>query len=210
MADYYLGYVTSRGVRGRPQRIENRSELINFLKMHLHEDEVVVTDPGDNLLFRAVDGVDLYSELAELGIDLPGLYSDIRQGLVSPEPEKDTNQESWEQLYDSIGLSPGEIRMRQRVKRLCKAARTVADVARLLEGTYFGAHFYSEDRARVWGYFNPEDYSVSELVGSEEDGWREGQEPEPLHISPNARVSHLSSSEDVHRFILYLHPTWRT
>jgi len=203
MADYYLGCVTSRGVRGRPQRIENRSELISFLKTHLHEDEVVVTDPGDRLLFRAVDGVDLYSELERLGVDLPELYRDIRQGMVSPEPEQATDREPWEQLYDSIGLSPGEIQMRQRVKRLCKAARTVADVAQLLEGTYFDAHFYSEDRARAWGYFNPEDYSVYPLAGSDDAGWGESQETTPVPLSPDARVCHISSSEDVHRFILY-------
>ena len=210
MVDYYLGYVTSSGVRGRPQRIDNRSELISFLKTHFHAEEVVVTDPGDRLLFRAADGVDLYSELERLGIDLTGLYRDIRQGMVSPGPDQATDREPWEQLYDSIGLSPGEIQMRQRVKRLCKAARTVADVARLLEGTYFDAHFYSEDRARAWGYFKPEDNSVYILAGSEEDGWGESQEPNPLHLSPDTHVSHLSSSEDVHHFIIYLHPTWRT
>jgi hypothetical protein len=203
MVDYYLGYVTSSGVRGRPQRIENISELISFLKTHLHADEVVVTDPGDNLLFRAVDGVDLYSELERLGIDLPGLYRDIRQGMDSLRPDQATNREPWEQLYDSIGLSPGEIQMRQRVKRLCKAARTVADVARLLEGTYFDAHFYSEDRARAWGYFKPEDNSVYILAGSEEDGWGESQETTPVTLSPGARVRHISSGEDIHRFILY-------
>ena len=201
MADYYLGCVTSRGVRGRPQRIENRSELISFLKTHLHEDEVVVTDPGDRLLFRAVDGVDLYSELERLGIDLPGLYRDIRQGMVSPEPEQATDRAPWEQLYDSIGLSPGEIQIRQRVKRLCKAARTVADVARLLEGTYFDAHFYSEDRKQSWNYFDPRDYSVIVLIESEAEGSDDDQE-RTVTLAPEARVQHVSSGEDIHAFIL--------
>ena len=90
--------------------------------------------------------------------------------LVSAESEQDTGREPWEELYDSIDLSPGEIQMRKCVKAACRTAQTVKDVAYLLEGTYFDAYFFSEDRQRAWGYFNPEDCSFHELVGSEEDG----------------------------------------
>jgi hypothetical protein len=203
VTDIFFGYVYSGDTHGEPQRLENQDELTGFLKAHLYEDEVVITDAVDNLLFRAVDGVDLYSELDELGIDLPALFREAQEEMVSAESEQDGGREPWEELYDSIGLSPGEIQMRQRAKRACKAAQTVVDVARLLEGTYFDAYFYSEDRQRAWGYFNPDDYSIHELDGSEEEGWGERQDPLIVTLDRNARVKYVSSSEDVHRFTLY-------
>ena len=202
MTDIFLGYVYSGDTHGEPQRLENQDELTNFLQAHLYEDEVVITDAGDNLLFRAVEGVDLYSELDELGIDLPTLYREVRQKLLVDAAKQGAEREPWEEYYDSIGLSPGEIQMRQRVKRACKAAQTVEDVARLLEGTYFDAYFYSEDRQRAWGYFNPDDYSIDVLEGSEEEGWGEGQDPLIVTLDRNARVKYVSSGEDVHGFTL--------
>jgi hypothetical protein len=197
-----LGYVYSGDTHGEPQHLENQDELTDFLKAHLYEEEVVITDAGDNLLFRAVDGVDLYSELDELGIDLPALYREVRQELVAGEAQGGAERQPWEEYYDSIGLSPSEIHMRQRAKRLCKAAQTVEDVARLLEGTYFDAYFYSEDRQRAWGYFNPEDYSIDVLEGSQEEGWGERQDPLTVTLDRNARVKYVSSGEDVHGFTL--------
>ena len=201
MSDVYLGCVTSGGNRGPAQRLEGIGSITAFLKDHLYEDDVVITDAGDNLVFRAVDGVDLHSQLNELGIDLPAVYQEIREMWNADEPQ--TKREPWEDLYDSIGLSPGEIQMRKRVKAACRAAQTVEDVARLLEGTYFESHFYSDDRQCAWGYFDPDNYSIHKLVGSEEDGWGEGQDPQVVNLNPGARVKHISSSEDVHRFSLY-------
>ncbi|MEA3440784.1 MAG: hypothetical protein U9R58_10920 [Chloroflexota bacterium] len=203
MAEYYLGYSYKGGARGAAQRLVSAAELKTYLKAHLYDEEVVITDPGDNLLFRALDGVDLYSELDELGIDLPALYREVRQKLLVDAAKQGAEREPWEEYYDSIGLSPGEIQMRQQAKRLCKAAQTVEDVARLLEGTYFDAYFHSEDRQRAWGYFNPEDYSIDVLEGSEEEGWGERQDPQIVTLNPKARIKHISSSEDVHRFTLY-------
>lgn len=201
MASHFIGYVTSGGRRSPPQRLENRAELVSFIKANLYDDEVVITDAEDNVLFRAVDGVDLYSAVDKLGIDLPALYRETREALVAAESEPDAETEPWEELYDSIGLSPGEIAMRQRVKRTCKAARTVADVAELLEGTYFAAHFYSEDRRRAWRFFDPHDYSVS--AAKMVNGQNANEEQERIvHLDPDARVRHLSSSEDIHKFIL--------
>ena len=201
MSDVYLGYITSGGNRGPAQRLEGTGSITTFLKDHFYEDEVVITDSGDNLVFRAVDGVDIYSALDAMGIDLPAIYQDIREAWDVNETQ--AKREPWEDLYDNIGLSAGEVRMRQRVKRACKTAKTVEDVAHLLEGTYFDVHFYSEDRLRAWGYFNPDDYSIQELEGNDEDDVGDKHVPHIITLNPNARVKHISSSEDVHRFVLF-------
>ncbi len=201
MTAHFIGTVTSGGRRSPPQRLEDRAELVRFIKANLYEDEVVVTDAGDNLLFRALDGVDVYSALHKLGIDLPALYGEAREALVAAESEPGAETEPWEELYDSVGLSPGEIAMRQRVKRACKAARTVADVAELLEGTYFDAYFYSQDRSRAWRYFDPRDYSAWAYETGEEEDLSEEQE-RSVQLDPDARVRHVSSGEDIHTFIL--------
>jgi len=96
--------------------------------------------------------------------------------------------------------------MRQRVKAACRTAQTVKDVAHLLQGNYFNAYFFNEDWQRARGYFNPEDYSIHELVGSEENGWGEGQDPRAVTLNPQVKVRHISSSENVHRFILFYPP----
>jgi len=199
MDEIYLGYVTVGGIKKSVQRITSKQDIISFLKQHLYEDEIVITNSGDEMIFQAIDGVDLYSDLVNLGIDLKSIYQEIRNSWQIDEPS--TEREPWEDLYDSIGLSPGEVRMRQRVKRACKSTRTVADVARLLKGTYFSARFYSEDRSRVWGYFDLDDYSV--IVLNESDVGVPGEEQEKTaFLNPQARVKHISSGEDIHTFVL--------
>lgn len=194
-----MGYVTVGGIKKSVQRITSKQDIISFLKQHLYEDEIVITNSGDEMIFQAIDGVDLYSDLVNLGIDLKSIYQEIRNSWQIDEPS--TEREPWEDLYDSIGLSPGEVRMRQRVKRACKSTRTVADVARLLKGTYFSARFYSEDRSRVWGYFDLDDYSV--IVLNESDVGVPGEEQEKTaFLNPQARVKHISSGEDIHTFVL--------
>lgn len=199
MDEQYLGYVTTSGMRLPGQRLTSRQEIISFLQKNLYEDEVIITDLGDGMLFQAIDGVDLYSDLVSLGIDLQSIYQEIRNSWQIDEPS--TEREPWEDQYDSIGLSPGEVRMRQRVKQACKSARSVADVARLLKGTYFNARFYSEDRSRVWGYFDLDEYSV--IVLNESDVGVPGEEQEKTaFLNPQARVRHISSGEDIHTFVL--------
>lgn len=199
MDEIYLGYVTVGGIKKSVQRITSKQDIISFLKQHLYEDEIVITNSGDEMIFQAIDGVDLYSDLVNLGIDLKSIYQEIRNSWQIDEPS--TEREPWEDLYDSIGLSPGEVRIRQRVKRACKSTRTVADVARLLKGTYFSARFYSEDRSRVWGYFDLDDYSV--IVLNESDVGVPGEEQEKTaFLNPQARVKHISSGEDIHTFVL--------
>ena len=199
MDEIYLGYVTVGGIKKPVQRITSKQDIISFLKQHLYEDEIVITNSGDEMIFWAIDGVDLYSDLVNLGIDLQSIYQEIRNSWQIDEPS--TEREPWEDLYDGIGLSPGEIRMRQRIKQACKSARTVADVARLLQGTYFSACFYSEDRSREWGYFDPDNYFV--IVLNESDAGVSGEEQEKTaFLDPQARVKHISSGEDMHTFVL--------
>ena len=190
-----LGYFTRQGEQVGPVALEDQAAVLDFLEAHLFDDEVVLTDPDDRLLFRAVDGVDLFSRLGELGIDLPALYRRLRQAAVSAASDAGEEREPWEDLYDGIGLSPAEVAMRQRAKRAARAARTVADVAELLAGTYFEASFASEDGSRSWGSFDPDDLSVVEHLA-------DGGEGERVCLSPIARVRHQASGEDVHGFVL--------
>ena len=190
-----LGYFTRQGEQVGPTALEDRADVLRFLEAHLFEDEVILTDPDDRLVLRAVDGVDLSSRLDEVGIDLPALYRRLRQAAVSAASDAEEEREPWEELYDAIGLSPGEVAMRQRAKRAARAARTVADVVELLAGTYFDATFATEDGSRSWGYFDPADLSVVEQLA-------DGDTRERVRLSPEARVRHQDSGEDVHRFVL--------
>ena len=93
--------------------------------------------------------------------------------------------------------------MRQRVKRAAKAASSVSEVAELVQDTYFDAFFYTLDESKGWGYFDGADLTVSKLVKVKDAfgiGWQDTGHR--VHLSPEARVMHQSSSEDVHRFIL--------
>ena len=189
-----LGYHTVGEKRLGPQRLADRAAVESFLEQHLWDAEVVLTDPADSLLFHARDGVDLYSRLGELDIDLAGLVERVRRRAAAAGDRGD--REPWEDMYDSIGLSPGEIAMRQRVKAGARAARTVADVVTLLAGTYFAAAFVSADRSREWAAFDPEDLSADEIETGEDGPGRR------VRLHPEARVRHESSGEDRHHFVL--------
>ncbi|MGW8227134.1 MAG: hypothetical protein ACWGOY_15440, partial [Anaerolineales bacterium] len=171
MSEKYWGYVYSNDKRAERILIADTAELLYFLKSHLYDAQLEITDARDNLVFRSLEGVDLYSNLGDIGIDLPAIYRELRDEIVANEEPDTYDREPWEDEYDRIGLSSGEIRMRQRVKAACKAARTIEEVAALLEGTYFGASFISEDKTRAWGYLDGQDFSVCLLQGSEEEGW---------------------------------------
>lgn len=191
---HLLGYVTIAGERRQSIGLQDRQKVITFLAAHRFDGEVALTDAEDRLIFRAVDGVDLNSRLDEFGIDLPALYRKLRRVAIEAEIEPADQREPPEDHYDS-GLSPAEIRMRQKAKRLAKAARTVADVVELLAGTYFAARFENEDRTRSWGSFHPDDLSVIEVIP-------ESAESDRIRLSPEARVRHDGSGEDVHGFVL--------
>ena len=201
----YRGYFSQRGRFARAVRLTSVEEVAAFLREHLYAEEVRITDAGDRLLFHAVDGTDLSSRLDELGIDLPGIYAAMRRAWLAEaeqeEPEEErAPREPWEALYDSIGLSSGEVGMRQRAKRACRDALTVADVIELLEGTYFDAHVETEDGSRAWGYFDAADCSARVLRRVGEDAWQEGDRR--VRLDPAARVRHKGSGEDIHLFLL--------
>ena len=190
-----LGYFTSHGEEVGPIALHDRAAVLAFLEAHLFDVEVVLADPDDRLVLRAVDGVDLVSRLDELEIDLPALYRRLRERAVAGASDAAEEHEPWEDLYDGIGLSPGEVAMRQRAKRRARAARTVADVVELLAGTYFEASFVSEDGGRSWASFDPGDLTALERLP-------DGGTGKPVHLSPDARVRHRASGEDVHSFVL--------
>jgi hypothetical protein len=197
-----LGYVYRNGRYDMGEKLCGAQEICTFIKKYLYEEEIRICDPGDNLIFQARDGVDLFSQLEEFGIDLPGIYQSLHKEALDSNPNE-LPRPKWEELYDSIGLSSGEIAMRQRVKKAAREATTVADVARLLEGTYFSACFYSEDETCCWSYFDPHDLTVRKMERVEDEygiGWQDTGEL--VTLDPDARVQHHSSGEDIHAFIL--------
>jgi len=200
--DIFLGYVYHQGRYDKGKKLCGVQEVCAFIKQHLYEEEIRICDSGDNLIFQARDGVDLFSRLEEIGIDLPGIYQSLRREALGPGADE-SPRPKWEQLYDSIGLSSGEITMRQRVKKAAIAATTVADVVSLLERTYFSACFYSEDETCCWSHFDPHDLTVWKMERVEDDygtGWQETGEQITLDL--DAQVRHHSSAEDIHAFIL--------
>jgi len=197
-----FGYVYKGGKHGQAIRLEGQYAIIAFIKKYLFAEELRLCDASDHLIFHALDGVDIYNNLDNIGIDLPAIYRAVLKEetklVVDAKPK-----ETWEKLYDQIGLSPGEIAMRQRVKIAAKAASSVSEVAELVQDTYFDAFFYTLDESKSWGYFDGTDFTVSKLVKVEDafgTGWQ--STGHRVHLSSKARVKHRSSSEDVHRFIL--------
>lgn len=198
---HLLGYVYSKGLHGEPAILSSLDLLENFLLTNLYAEQVVITDNGDNLWFESIDGVDLYSRLDDLGIDLPALFQQSRRVLYLQDEEQDIDRQPWEELYDSIGLSPGEIAMRRRVKELVKKVETVEGVIHLLDGTYFDAIFTYYGDPDNWGYFNPEECSVTFNLAEYQD---DNQQPPSrvILLSPSTRVRHIASGEDIHHFEL--------
>jgi hypothetical protein len=194
-----LGYLYTDGIHGESEILENIENLLSFLHANLYAEQVMITDGGDNLWFEAFNGVDLYSRLDELGIDLPGLFHQVRQELYFQDEEQEIARQPWEALYDSIGLSPGEIAMRSRVKERVKKAETVEDVIQLLDGTYFDAVFTLPSESENYGRFNPEDCSISftQLDGQES---YEEQREKVVFLDRTTRVRHIASGEDIHHF----------
>ena len=103
-------------------------------------------------------------------------------------------------LYDQIGLSTGEIHMRQRVKAACRVGKTVEDVAALVAGTYFDAHFISDDGSKLCRFYNQDNYSAMLMTKDKSSAWVD--EPASIFLSPTGKVTHLRSGEDIHTFLL--------
>jgi hypothetical protein len=206
--DFYYGIVFVDRRCLLREVLRGKAGIISFLKAHLFDiGEVRIVGPhAERMVFRAIDGVDLHSELRNHGIDLRQIYEEVKQEALALIQSGEA-REPWESDYDSLGVSPTEIAMRQRVKGAAKAARTVADVASLLEGTYFDALFETEDGERAWSSFDPATMSASCLAredlpweGATEHAWRNSSET--VTLSPTARVRHRGSGEDVHVYVI--------
>ena len=182
-----------------PDRLEDLETIIRFIKVHHEAPQLVITDQHDQQLLLMRDGVDLFNDLERIGISLQAVLNQIREEMVEENAQRN-EKPRWEVLYDQIGLSPGEIRMRQRVKAACRAALTVADVAEVVRGTYFDAHFLSQDEQKWYRYFDEDDFSATLMIKDENGKWVD--EPEKTILSPSAKVRHLRSSEDIHTFEL--------
>ena len=85
MEDKYWGYVHSNDQRIERLPLANKTELIAFIKSYLYDDQLEITDAWDNLVFRSLDGIDLYSNLADIGVDLPSIFQESRQELYESE-----------------------------------------------------------------------------------------------------------------------------
>jgi hypothetical protein len=182
-----------------PIELADQQALMNFIKGHYEALQLVITDADDNQLLLMRNGVDLHNALDQYGISLAAIFAELRQEIAGYDPTQ-AEKPGWEELYDQIGLSAGEIRMRQRVKAACRAAQTVEDVAALVAGTYFDANFVSEDGQKLCRFFNQDDYSATLMTKDESGEWVD--RPAPFYLSPTAKVKHLRSGEDIHTFLL--------
>jgi hypothetical protein len=187
------------GRYGPPIRLADQHAIIQFIRENGDAPQLMITDAGDNQLLLMRNGVDLFNDLDRIGISLQAVLNHIREEMVD-EGSSSSEKPEWERLYDQIGLSPGEIRMRQRVKAACRAAKTVADVAEIVRGTYFDAHFLTPDGKKWYRFFDEEDYSATLMIKDENEKWID--EPEKAVLSPRTNVRHLRSSEDIHTFEL--------
>lgn len=194
----FLGYLLNEeGKYGQPTVLNDREALRSFIKKHFDAPEMIITDKSDQQLLRLRDGVDLTNALDQFDIDLRQLFLEKHQGQITGRPEE---KPEWERYYDRIGLSTGEIHMRQRAKKACKQAQTVADVADLVEDTYFIDRFLSPDGKMTWDYFDSSDFSVQPRPDNQT--WQDAEEQERIVLSKNARVIYIKSGEDVHEFYL--------
>jgi hypothetical protein len=187
------------GKYGPSVLLADQDSVIRFIQDNLEAPQLLITDAGDNQLLLMRDGVDIFNVLDQYGISLAAIFEELRQDIAS-EGTSPKEKPEWEVLYDQIGLSPGEIHMRQRVKAACRAAKTVADVAELVRGTYFDAHFVSEDGQKWCRFFNEDDHSAKLMIKDESSEWVD--DPDLFYLSPRAKVKHLRSSEDIHTFLL--------
>jgi hypothetical protein len=158
---------------------------------------LIITDTRDQQLLHLQDGVDLFNELDQIGFSLNKLLREVRKEAVKAPPQE---KPEWERLFDQIGLSPGEIRMRQRAKAASQAARTVGDIANLVRGTYFDANFLINNGKTWYRYFDADTFEVTLMTQDDSGKWVEITTTDIL--SPAAQVRHLRSSEDIHTFIL--------
>jgi len=195
----FLGYVYDEtGRYTSPAFLDDEKALFEFIKANWEVNQLIITDSSDQQLLIMRDGVDLFNQLNQFGIQLSDIFHDIRDNLTN---DHDTgNKPEWELLYNSIGLSAGEIQMRQRVKRACKAAKTVSDVIKLVQGTYFDVSFVTKDGQRCWGYFDEMQCSATVLIKDYQGFWSDSGKEDV--IPQDARVVHLRSGEDVHEFTL--------
>jgi hypothetical protein len=172
----FLGYVYDAfGHYDAPHSLQDEFALVKFINEYLEAPQMVVTDLNDNQLLLTREGVDFFSNLSSLGIELGDVYRQIHHGQTET-LEGSQQKPPWEVLYDSIGVSPSEVRMRQEIKTRCLTAKKVRDVADLVT---LVVELLLQD---VEGYWYDTGAQVA-LPGS-------------------ARVQHLRSSEDIHEFLL--------
>ena len=194
----FLGFRYNTDGRTLPTvRLETPEDVKRFIRDNLEASQLIITDAQDQQLLLMRDGVDLYNGLVQIGISLNSLLGQIRVESIH-DSASSQEKPKWERLYDQIGLSPGEIRMRQRAKAACRAAQTVADVAELVRGTYFDAHFLASDRQTWYRFFDADTYQAIVMTKDKTGEWVEGSTPATL--SPTTQVRHLRSSEDIHTF----------
>jgi hypothetical protein len=195
---FFFGYTDNKqGHHSAAVRLTDQEAVIRYIQENLDSRQLIITDAGDHQLLLMCDGVDLFNDLGRIGISLQAVLNQIREEMVEAGSNKGEKPE-WERLYDQIGLSSGEIRMRQRVKAACRAAQTVADVAEIVRGTYFDAHFLTPDGNKWYRFFNEDDYSITLMTKDDSGTWID--EPERVFLSPTTLVRHLHSSEDIHTF----------
>jgi hypothetical protein len=204
-----LGMLISNGRIEHSLELHSSSDIVKFLKANLFQewgdlsgDRVVIVETvGMKPIFEAIDGVDMYSELHEYGVDLPQIYRDVNKQQSQQLAELSREGDVTDSDEDSIGLSVEEMVMRKETLRDAREAKTVSDIAQLVQGTYFDAWFETIGHDRCWGYFDHWDYSVQPM-DLRNGGWSEHRSKKRVILNSNARVKFNGSGEDVLSFII--------
>ena len=95
MGDIYWGYIYSNDKQVKRLQLANKAELIAFIKSHLYDDQLEITDSRDNLVFRSLDG-----------IDLPSIYQESRQEIYASEELEANDREPWEEIMTILDSLP--------------------------------------------------------------------------------------------------------
>ena len=91
----FIGFVYNEtGRYAQPEYLEDKKALIEFIAAHWEAKQLIITDRFDKQLLLMREGVDLFNQLGQFGIQLSGIFQHIRANLVT---EQDASKKPvWE------------------------------------------------------------------------------------------------------------------
>lgn len=191
--------------------LEGRSDIVRFLKKQLwpewnskFKNEILILEvPKNQVIFRAVGGVDLFSKLELFDISLPEVYDEIKSewetGLMALDPDYDPAEV--ENDFEFSGFSTETMVIEVEAMKRAKAAKCVGDIPNILKRRNFDIFFHSEDGERMWSDFDKEDFSVSPMI-RQGRGWVNNSLINRVKLDPKVGVSYSSMAEGIISFVI--------